>query len=394
MTHAAAPCTGIRVLDLSTMVSGPFCGQLLGDLGADVVKLEPLHGDILRTMRPAVQGASAIFTHVNRNKRSIAVDLKAPRGLALARKLADGVDVLIENFRPGVAARLGLGYEQLRDTNPGLVYLSVNGFGETGPYADQPAYDLVIQGLLGFMPVQGRGGSPVAVKCAIADKVASLSAALAVLAALRARDTGGGGGQMVNVRMLDAFAAFMLPDLMANHTFLETGAEPLPTPDVYQGMATADGHVIGLIMLDHQFAGICTGLGRGDLRGDPRFADASLRIRNIEALHDELRDDAGRLTTAAFMAMARANGLPFAPVNDIDGFLADPQVAHNDAVVEVEDPNLGRMRQLGFFAAFAGTPLTGRRRAPLRGEHTDEILRESGYDEAEIGALRRAAVIA
>ncbi len=213
------PLAGVRVLDLSTVVSGPMCAQIMGDLGADVIKLEPIHGDTTRRLGPPFKAQlTPLFANCNRNKRSIAIDLKTAEGQTLARSLALETDVLVENYRPDVADRLGLSYDSLAKDNPKLIYVSISGFGPEGPYRDLPAYDTVLQGLVGFMPFQGRDKGPQLVKSIVADKSTALTAAYSVMAALFARERGAGGQHLV-VPMLDAYAAFMLPDLMSGETF-------------------------------------------------------------------------------------------------------------------------------------------------------------------------------
>lgn len=381
----SGPCAGVKVLDLSTMVSGPMCGQIL--------KLEGVAGDLIRTMPPLYRGLSGYFAQFNRNKRGVAVDLKSARGQTLAREMAARTDVLIENFRPGVADRLGLDYDSLRSSNAGLIYVSINGFGDDGPYADQPAYDPVIQGLVGFMPVQGGEAAPAPIKNPVVDKISAMSAALATLAALNHRHVSGGTGQKVNIRMLDAWAAFILPERMNNHVFQSPDAPTTPSRDVFRVFETSDGHVIGLILQDSQFSGICQALGRQDLMGDPRFATPAARVFNIGDLHAELCGAIARMTTHDFLTAARRHEVPFAPVNDIEAFLDDPQVRHNGTHFDVEDPEFGPMRYLNFMASFGATPFGLQRRAPKLGEHTDEVLRELGYSSADITELRRAGLV-
>jgi crotonobetainyl-CoA:carnitine CoA-transferase CaiB-like acyl-CoA transferase len=387
------PCAGIKVLDLATMVSGPMCGRILGDLGADVIKLEGAGGDMIRTMPPHYRGMSAYFSQYNRNKRSIVVDLKSAEGQAIAQQIVAQADVLIENFRPGVASRLGLDYEPLKQRNPRLIYVSVNGFGDDGPYADLPAYDPVIQGLVGFMHVQGRGSVPVPIRNPVVDKVAAMSAALAILAALNHRHARGGVGQRINVRMLDAWAAFILPEQMNNHTFQSPDAPKSPARDVFRIFETSDGHVVGLVLQDSQFRGVCAALGRHDLESDPRFADPAARVFNIDHLHAELCGDVARMTTEEFLSASRQHDVPFAPANDIEAFFEDPQVKHNGTYVDVEDPEFGSMRHLSFMAAFGAAPAGFHRRAPKLGEHTDEVLSEFGYSKDAIGAFRSAGLV-
>ncbi|MBR1297401.1 CaiB/BaiF CoA-transferase family protein [Bradyrhizobium sp. AUGA SZCCT0042] len=386
------PCSGYRVLDLSTMVSGPMGGQILADLGAEVIKVEALDGDALRGVSIPYRGMGSYFHHFNRSKRSIAIDLKSAEGSELVRRMSVECDALIENFRPGVAERLGLGYDDLKTVNPRLVYASVNGFGDDGPYKDRPAYDHVIQALTGFMPRQGTGEIPVAVKSPVVDKIAAMSSAMSILAALLSRGTDG-EGQKVNVKMLDAWAAFILHEQLVNETYLAADAPKTPSADIYRAFATKDGHVLGLIFQDAQFRGMCKALGLIDLSSDPRFASPGVRIMNIGALNEQLAPHIAGMTTAEFLAAMEENGVPFAAVNDLQGFLADPQAKFNGSTFEFEDAKLGRMRGLNFFAIFQGTPLDLRHRAPMLGEHTDEILRQFKYSPSEVDRLRAAKVV-
>jgi crotonobetainyl-CoA:carnitine CoA-transferase CaiB-like acyl-CoA transferase len=387
------PLSGIRVLDLSTVVSGPLCGQILGDLGAEVTKLEPPGGDSARVMGlPIRDGMSPLFHHCNRNKRSAAVDLKSEAGRAVARRLALASDVLIENFRPGVADRLGLGYDALAGGNPRLVYVAINGFGPDGPRRDEPAYDTVIQGLTGFMPEQGGAEQPRLIQSIAADKVTALTAAYATMAALLARERGAAAGQRVDVPMLDAFAAFLMPDVMGARTCPD--ADAMPNLAIHRTWSTADGYVVMMIVEDRQFFGLCRALDREDLLSDPRCANLLQRILHAEELFAILDGELARWTTAEFLERARRFGAPAAPVNDVEGFLEDPQVTHNGTVFELEpDPVRGRMRHVRAPARFEHTPAALRRVAPRKGEHTREVLREAGYADAEIAALLEAGAV-
>jgi crotonobetainyl-CoA:carnitine CoA-transferase CaiB-like acyl-CoA transferase len=384
------PLAGIRVLDLSTMVSGPLCTQILGDLGADVIKLESPGGDTARRLGPPWKaGLSAFFVNFNRNKRSLVADLKTEAGQAVARRLALEVDVLVENFRPGVAERLGLHREQLSRENPKLVTVSVNGFGPDGPYRDQPAYDTVIQGLSGFMAVQGGDGPPQPVRSIVADKTTALTATYAVLAALYARERNGGSGQHVDVPMLDAYAAFMLPDVLTGETFADDPPHPgIPGAGFHRNWQTADGYVVMLVIEDRQFHGICRAIRREDLIADPRCKDLLTRIQHAGALFQILEDEVRKWPTAELVARARSFGAPLAPANGMQEFLADPQVAHNRTVFEVADPEAGRLRLLRNPVRFERTPASLRGLPPRLGAQTDAILREAGYTNEEIMALR------
>jgi crotonobetainyl-CoA:carnitine CoA-transferase CaiB-like acyl-CoA transferase len=390
--HRGAPCTGMRVIDFTSMVSGPLAGQILGDLGADVIKIEPPAGDILRAVRPQHRGLSAYFNQYNRNKRSLVVDLKSEKGKELVVNLCATADVILENFRPGSMERLGLGYEKLKAKNPRLIYVSITGFGDSGPYAQKPAYDMIIQGLTGLMPVQGGSGKPAAVKSPIVDKLAAMSAALSAVSALLDRTTSG-EGQKINVKMLDVWAAFSLPEMFHNYAFPESTEPVRPSPDIYRVFETSDGFAIGLVYLDHQFKGLCEGLKLPELLEDPRFATPDIRMTNIDAFADLISSSISSLTTVEFIDLMTRHGVPFAQVNDIVEFMRDPQVEHNKICVQFEDPKYGPIRNLGFFADFDRTPAFVESRAPELGEHTTEVLRQMGMSDEDIQSMLAEGIV-
>ncbi len=388
---ARGPLAGIRILDLSAVVSGPLCTQVLGDLGAEVIKLEAPRGDTTRWMGPPVKGGlSGWFSQFNRNKRSIAIDLKTAEGQEVARRLAREADVVVENFRPGVAERLGVGYEKLVEENPALIYVAITGFGPEGPYRDLPAYDTVIQGIAGFMPSQGGSGTPQLVRSIVADKASALTAVYAVMAALLARERGDGRGQRIDIPMLDAFAAFMLPDVFTAETFVPKEGPELPfsPADLHRTWETADGYVVLLVLEDRQFQALCRALDREDMIDDPRGANLLQRIQHAGELFPMLEEAIKKWPTRELIERARRFGAPVAPVNGIEEFLADPQVAANRTVFETEDSEAGRLRLFRNPVRFARTPTSLRRHPPRLGEQTDEILREAGYDDAQIAKLR------
>ena len=391
---AASPCKGVRVLDFTTVVSGPLCTQVLADFGADVIKVEGLAGDMSRsTSGPFHAGLSGFFSQFNRNKRSIAVDLKSEAGRELILELAGQCDVLVENFRPDVMDRLGMGYEVLSAINPRLVYASISGFGPDGPYAPLPAYDHVVQGLVGMMPAQGGSGGPQMFRTVVADKAAGMTAVAAILGALLARERdGAAAGQRIDVPMLDAYAAFVLPELMGPASFPDSDAG-IPPFDLFRVYPTRDGHIVGMVVQDEQYAGLCDVLGREDLREDPRFARMGERFQHIDALSEILLEEFSQRSTAPLIASLREAGAPFAPVNDFEAFLADDQVRHSGVVGVIEDPDV-RVQVLQPPARLSRTPLETPRRPPLLGEHTEEILALAGHSPAEIAELRERGVVA
>lgn len=392
---ARGPCRGFRVVDFSTVVSGPLCTQILGDLGADVIKLETPRGDISRFMGPPFRegGLTGMFAQFNRNKRSAVLDLKREEAAAIVQRLARDADVVVQNFRPGVAERLGIGDADLRPRNPGLVYVAISGFGPDGPYLSQPAYDLVIQGLIGLMPSQGGAGRPALMKSLLADKCTALTAASAAIAALLDRERSGGRGQRIDVPMLDAFAAYALPDMIVTESFQPAEASPSGL-DIFRTWETADGYVVGIVIEDAQFQGVCRALDREDLIGDPRYGTFLGRLQNAEALFSLLDAELLKWPTADFVERARRFGAPFGPVNDLAGFFADPQVRHNRTWEDVEDPDAGTTRYLKHPVRYSQTPASLRRHPPRLGQHTDEVLREAGFDTGEVRRWRDAGVIA
>ncbi len=388
------PCAGFTVLDFSTMVSGPLCGQNLGDLGADVIKIESIGGDTARWLGPPERaGLNGFFTQLNRNKRSIVLDLKSEQGRIIAQQLAHAADVVIENFRPGVAERLGIGYQQLSEDNPGLVYVSISGFGPDGPYAGQPVYDLMIQGMSGMMPIQGGDGPPQMLKSVIADKNAAITAASCALAALLARERNAGQGQHVQVPMLNAYAQLTMPDNMTPESFQPKPEFEGTMPDMYRVWECADGHLVGMVILDKQYQSLCLCLNREDLAEDERFVEMGARLRNNHALNEIIAEELRQWPCAELLEKLREHEVPFAPVYDMHDFMADPQVAHNRTVFDAEDPQGGTTRYIRHPGDYEKTPATLRRHPPRYGEHTDEILREAGFSDEQVNGWREAGVI-
>ena len=289
------PLRGIRVLDVTSMITGPLCSQMLGDLGAEVIKIEPTHGEVARWMMPPEKGGlTGFYCQMNRNKRSLALNLQTDEGVAILKRLAGEVDILVENFRAGVADRLGFGYDTLKPLNERLIYLSITGFCPTGPYSARPAYDPIAQGLVGMMHIQGKpfGEKPQLIQSAIVDKTTATTAAGIAMAALYARDgiNGTGKGQRVDVPMIDAYAANSLPDMLPVDSFQPSelpDAEPLA---VLRTFATQDGHVVGMALQDNHFQGLCKALECEELLDTPGMATLGERVQDFKPWLDAIED--------------------------------------------------------------------------------------------------------
>jgi crotonobetainyl-CoA:carnitine CoA-transferase CaiB-like acyl-CoA transferase len=387
---------GIRVLDLSRVIAGPYCATLLGDLGADVIKLErPGRGDDLRSWRGS--GMSAAFAAINRNKRSVAVELQHPEGARLAFELARRADVIVENFLPGVAARLGLGYAAVQAVNPGVVYASVTGFGQTGPYARRPGYNTIAQGMSGLMGLTGMPGHPpTKVGGSVSDLAAALCAFGTVNAALvhRLRT---GVGQYLDVNLV-ASTLSLLPDPVAH--YFDSGVRPrrvgnrnanLTPAEAYP---TKDGMIQVVMMNPDQFDRFCRALGDEALATDPRFATNDARLANYEEFRTRVERRLAGDTTAEWQERFERAQIAAGPVYEFDEVFTDPQVTHLGLVTEIEQPGYGRARMLGFPVRASATPAAIRRPAPLLGEHTAEILGELGVASDDIDRLAAAGTIA
>jgi crotonobetainyl-CoA:carnitine CoA-transferase CaiB-like acyl-CoA transferase len=394
---SAGALHGLRVLDLTNQLSGPYCSMLLADLGADVIKIErPGSGDESRAGGPHVSGESAPFMIVNRNKRGITVDLKSVEGRAIAVRLARGADVVVENWRPGTAARLGLGWNDLHPLNPRLVYCSISGFGQTGPYAARGGFDRIAQGMSGLMSITGdEHGPPLPVPVPVADIGTGMFAAIGILAALQARSATG-QGQLVDASLLETPIAWAVYEA-AEH--FATGAVPRRlgpghrTNAPYQAFRTADGWINLGGGSPAFWPRICRVLGVEVLIDDPRFATPALRVRHREELERLLQARFVAAPTTTWLERLEAAGVPAGPIFTYDQVFADPQVRQRNMAVELEHPRAGRMRVLGVPYKLSATPAEVRWAAPTLGQHTDEVLRELGYDDAAIRSLRERKIV-
>ncbi|HVH06341.1 MAG TPA: CoA transferase [Myxococcota bacterium] len=391
------PLDGVRIVDCSAILSGPLATMILADQGAEVIKVEPPGlGDLLR-LSPYVRGGlGAFFVNGNRGKRAIALDLQKARGREILLDLVRRADVFVQNFRPGAVERLGIAEKDLRAVAPDLVYVSISGFGESGPYADRRVYDPVIQALSGTIAIQRHpdSGERDLVRHVVCDKASAYTAAQAITAALYARARGK-GGQHVRLAMLDAAIAFFWPDGMMEHTMVGPGVERAgPTLyQIYRLTETADGHLIYFAVSDAEFHGLFRALGHPEWCEDVRFKDFPGRMANGTVLEPLLRETFRSWPTADVLARMAAESLPVAPVLSLDEVLADPQVKHNEILLEREHPTAGIIRQPRPPAKFDRTPAEAGRLAPRHGEHTDEILAELGVGAGERANLRATGVV-
>ncbi|MFQ5514838.1 MAG: CaiB/BaiF CoA transferase family protein [Myxococcota bacterium] len=391
----AGPLTGLRVIDLTAMVSGPLATAVLADQGADVIKIEPPGGgDLLRSIGASRGGVSAIFNTLNRGKRSLVLDLRAEGGRELLLELTRRADVFVQNFRPGVVERMSIGPETLRAANPELIYVSISGFGDAGPYAQRKVYDSVMQALSGLAASQTDPGTgePQLIRNIVCDKVTALTVAQAITAALLARARGA-GGQHIRVAMLDAAIAFLWPDALQNHTYLgEDVTRPL-SPGAYPSLLrTGDGFMAISAIAEREFEGLCRAIERPELQRDRRFASLAERLRHGAALAEELEAHTRRWSAKELSARLQAEDVPHAPVNGLESLHEDPQVIANGLLVELEHPRAGRMRVPGPVARFETTPAAIRASAPELGEHTAELLAELGLPADRIEPLRARGV--
>jgi crotonobetainyl-CoA:carnitine CoA-transferase CaiB-like acyl-CoA transferase len=390
-----APLDGYRVIDVTQMVSGPMATMILADQGADVIKVEPRTGDLTRSLGGARRAMAPLFAVVNRNKRSIVLDLKNAAGVEMLKRLVARADVFVQNFRPGAADRMGFGEAELRRINARLIYVSISGFGESGPYAHKRAYDPVIQALSGLASIQAdtETGRPRMMRLIIPDKVTALTAAQAITAALLARERTG-QGQHVRLAMLDAMVAFLWPEGMARYTFVDAGdsaARPADVRDlVFQ---TADGYITAAVNSDKEWEALARALEHPEWLDDPRFRTPADRVKNTRARLELTAEVLVKKTSAEWLARLDAAQVPCAPILSREDLLNDPQVRANGLIIESEHPHAGWMRQARPAARFERTSAAPLRPAPLLGEHTDEVLSELGISREDLVALRASGVI-
>lgn len=393
------PLEGVKVIELAHIMAGPTCGMMLADMGADVIKVERVPGgdDSRRMVPPVMDGESAAFLMMNRNKRGIALDLKSDRGKQVLRRLIKDADVVIENYRQGTMDRLGVGYEELARLNPGLIYCEISGFGRTGPYAERGGFDLIAQGMSGLMSVTGEGPQRPPVKCGapMTDITAGILAAMGVLGAY-VNKLHTGRGQRVDTSLFEAgivhtfwqsaitFATGTPPGAMGS-------AHPLNAP--YEAFATADGWVTVGAANQRNWLKLLTALQAEQLQDDPRFASNDARMQNLEALRRELAAVFGTRGTEEWLQRLEQAGVPAGPILDIGQMHQDPQTLAREMVLQVPHAVLGAVSTLGHPLKYSATPAAVLRGAPVYGQHTREVLEENGFGDDEVDALLVAGVV-
>jgi crotonobetainyl-CoA:carnitine CoA-transferase CaiB-like acyl-CoA transferase len=394
----SGPLVGLQVVEFAHIMAGPTCGRMLADMGADVIKVEQVTGgDATRAFRPPdLDGESAAFMMLNRNKRGVALDLKSEAGLDVAHRLVDRADVLIENHRTGTMDRLGLGYEMMKERNPSLIYCEISGFGRTGPMAHLGGFDLISQGYSGIMSVTGEGEGRPPVKCAppLTDITAGILAAMGILAAYVER-LRTGKGQRIDTSL---FEAGVTQSFWQAAVTLATGVSPGPLGSAhpltapYQAFETSDGWITVGGSNQGTWLRLVDTLGLPELAKDPRFLENADRLQRVDELAMILHERFRTRTTAQWLESLEKGGVPAGPVASIGEMLDLPQTRARDMLIEVEHSKLGPVRTIGFPVKFSETPVSVERGAPLLGEHTPEVLAELGYTDEEIVELIRSGV--
>ncbi|PPR17815.1 MAG: Formyl-CoA:oxalate CoA-transferase [Alphaproteobacteria bacterium MarineAlpha9_Bin7] len=390
----AGPLKGFRIIDFTTMVSGPIATMMLADQGADVIKIEPPGGEYMRKTGVQHRGMPSGFLSCNRNKRSLSVDLKRTEGLEVVKKLAANADVLVQNFRPGAIERMGLGEDVVRRLQPKIIYVSISGFGETGPYSGQRVYDPIIQAISGLADIQRdrESGQPKMVRTIIPDKTTSVTAAQAITAALLHRERTG-EGQHVRLSMLDTMIAFLWPEGMSGLNFVGNEVDPgraqMGLDLVFQ---TLDGYITAAAVADSEWAGLCRALRREELITDPKYKTPADRSQNQMERRQMISDELAKWKSDEILDRLKGEDVPCAPILDRWSVLEDEQVRENE-VVEIHDhPILGQVRQPRPAARFDRTPAKVESLAPFLGADNSEILSEAGYSIEDIERLERDGV--
>jgi crotonobetainyl-CoA:carnitine CoA-transferase CaiB-like acyl-CoA transferase len=390
------PLAGIRIVDLSSMLSGPYATDVLGDLGADVIKVEvPGAGDHTRALQNRSGGLSSMFVNINRSKRSLSLDVKYEAGRRVLLDLYATADVVVQNFRPGVVDRLGVGYEAARAVKPDIIYLSISGFGQSGPYAERRVYDPIIQALSGLTTIQAGSDDtrPRLIRTILPDKLSAITASQTICAAIIARDRQG-VGQHIELSMIDSILSFLWASDMGAYTFADKAVAPAQAASFIDLIYEAsDGYLTVSTMSDKEWSAFCLATGQAGLADDPRFATPAARDRNVDERLQLIQDTLRSRTVAEWLELFARHDVPAAPALTRAQVLADPQIEHNGTIIETEHPVAGRLRQTRTPARWSATDPDPPRGAPLLGQHSDEILADLGYSAEQIDELRQARVV-
>jgi len=389
----SGPLSDITILDLTSVISGPLATSILADQGARVIKVESPNGDSMRMAGAIKGGMSSLFSSINRNKESIALDLRKPEAIKIVNKIAAEADVCIQNYRPGVVEKLGIGYEHLKQINPDLIYASISGVGAEGPYSRRRVYDPVIQAYAGFASAQTTNGEPGLVKMMICDKVTSLTMSQAITAALYDRKNTG-KGQHVQVSMLEASLYFIWPDRMLDQSFVgKPDSEGGDLTARYQAVPTQDGHITFMTLQLDEFHGLARAIGKPEWTKDPRFQELMSMYAHYEDIYQEMLEHIGTWKTAPLVARLTDEDVPFGVVLNPDNILLDPQVQAQQIVKTFDDSVAGGVRHVNRSSRFSSHNTGIRSPAPRLGEHAKSILAEFGYSEADIKPLQSEGVI-
>ena len=388
------PLEGIKIIDISTIVSGPLAASMLGDQGAEVIKIEPpFRGENARVMGPIKEGSGALFAVVNRSKRSLAMDLKQEESKKIIYKLIEAADIIIDNFRPGALERLGLDYDNIKNHNPKIIQMSITGYGETGPYSKRRVYDPLIQATAGVCDAQSIEGQPKYMKTLMCDKITSLTAAQAMTAALYRREKTN-KGQRITLSMLDTALYFMWSDSMYNYSWHGDDWTPMPNiADFYEPVKTKDGYIALVAINDNEFAGVLKAIGKEDLLDDERFSTTENRLMNVMEMQEILLNAYLDFTSDELVKKMEENDVPAAKINKREEIFSDPQVINNQTVINTkkdgEDLLKGPKPPANFLENDCGEPSF----MPALGEHSSEILKEYGFSDDEINNLIESQII-
>ena len=388
------PLEGIKIIDISTIVSGPLAASMLGDQGAEVIKIEPPYkGENARVMGPIKEGSGALFATVNRSKRSLAMDLKKAESKKIIYKLIESADIIIDNFRPGALDRLGLDFNSIKNFNPRIIQMSITGYGETGPYSKRRVYDPLIQATAGVCDAQSIDGQPKYMKTLMCDKITSLTAAQAMTAALFKREKTN-KGQRVTLSMLDTALYFMWSDSMYNYSWHGNDWAPIPNiADFYEPVKTKDGHIALVAINDSEFSGVLKAIGREDLLEDERFSTTENRLMNVVEMQEILLNAYSEFTSDELVERMEENDVPAAKINRREDIFSDPQVINNSSIINTKNNGEKIIKGPKPPANFLDDEYDEPKFMPALGQHSSEILKEYGFSNDEINSLIEKKII-